>query len=250
MLVRTSPLNARLAFFNSMTTHFFDTDDAVKYGVTEAIILANIRYWIAKNEANERHFYNGRYWTYNSYKAFAALFPYLSESQIKRAIHNLEEKGAISSGNFNSNVYDKTKWYSLNRPFDGTISSNREDEIVQPIPYINTNRNKAIHGEIEKKEKFTAPKLQEVEEYVLSKGFNQAYAKRIFEYYDSAGWQDAKGQKVKNWKQKILGVWLSDDKRTQANTTTIKKFVNPLDEIIEWDGNKMTRREYNKIFGE
>ena len=45
VLVRTSPLNARLAFFNSMTTHFFDTDDAVKYGATEAIILANIRYW-------------------------------------------------------------------------------------------------------------------------------------------------------------------------------------------------------------
>ena len=43
-----------------------------------------------------------------------------------------------------------------------------------------------------------------------------------------------KGKRLKT-ETKDFRVWLSDDKRTQANTTTIKKFVNPLDEIIEWD---------------
>ena len=73
------------------------SSDLTKYGLAEGIILFNIRFWINKNKANNRHFYDGKYWTYNSIPAFAKLFPFLSEPQIKRALKRLEEKKAISS---------------------------------------------------------------------------------------------------------------------------------------------------------
>ena len=44
-------------------TYTFDTILAAKYGVNEAIMLNNFIYWIAKNEANGKHFHDGRYWT-------------------------------------------------------------------------------------------------------------------------------------------------------------------------------------------
>ena len=66
--------------------HSFDIDDAVKYGMTEAVILHNLRFWIEKNKANGKHFHDGRYWTYNSVKAFEELFPYLTYRNIRSAI--------------------------------------------------------------------------------------------------------------------------------------------------------------------
>lgn len=44
--------------------HIFDVEIAKKYGINVAVILENMSYWIKKNEANDKHFYEGKYWTY------------------------------------------------------------------------------------------------------------------------------------------------------------------------------------------
>ena len=62
-----------------MSVHSFDTEDAAKYGVVAATILRNLQFWIEKNAANDSHFHDGRYWTYNSVTAFEALFPVLEQ---------------------------------------------------------------------------------------------------------------------------------------------------------------------------
>ncbi len=72
--------------------HSFDIEHAKKYGVDVAIVLKNLQFWIMKNKANNRHFYEGRTWTYNSVKAFAELFPYWTERQIIRILKTMEEK--------------------------------------------------------------------------------------------------------------------------------------------------------------
>lgn len=41
--------------------HYFDVRVAVEYGVTEAILLNNIFFWVEKNKANEQGFHDGRY---------------------------------------------------------------------------------------------------------------------------------------------------------------------------------------------
>lgn len=91
----------------------FDTEVAKVAGVSEAIVLQNIEYWIAKNEANEKHFYEDRFWTYNSHKAFVKLFDWLSEDQIKRILLKLERMGYIKKGKFSQNKYDQTTFYAL-----------------------------------------------------------------------------------------------------------------------------------------
>ena len=69
--------------------HSFDTQVAEVCGIREAVLLYHIDFWITKNKANEKHFYDGRYWTYNSSKAFAKLFPYLTQKVIEKLLARL-----------------------------------------------------------------------------------------------------------------------------------------------------------------
>lgn len=94
-------------------THSFDAHIAKACGVREAILLYNIDFWIAKNKANNKHFYKGHYWTYNSSRAFAELFPYLTQKVIENALTKLVKEGYLIKDNFNENSFDRTSWYSL-----------------------------------------------------------------------------------------------------------------------------------------
>lgn len=133
-------------------THFFDVEVALEYGLNEAIILNNLRYWIEHNAANEKNFYEGRYWTYNSNSAFCVLFPYLSERKIRNALKHLQEEGIIMTGNYNKSLYDRTLWYAftdkganmfLGRQKDtATIQQKSQMEYCEndkPIPYTKTD---------------------------------------------------------------------------------------------------------------
>lgn len=93
--------------------HSFDIEIAQEYGILEAILLNHIYYWIAKNKANKKHFYNGKYWTYNSRKAFSELFPYASEKQIRRVLERLVNFNILMTGNFNKQWSDRTLWYTF-----------------------------------------------------------------------------------------------------------------------------------------
>lgn len=140
--------------------HSFDVEIAKKYGINAAVLLKNIYFWIEKNRANGKHCYDGYYWTYNSKKAFAELFPYMNERQIDYALKKLINDGIIITGNYNENKYDRTNWYAItkmgysilqNCEMDLTILSNRNDNIVEPIPDINTDINTDINDKVSKK---------------------------------------------------------------------------------------------------
>ncbi|MEG2831736.1 MAG: hypothetical protein RR923_03050, partial [Bacilli bacterium] len=93
--------------------HSFNTDIAIKFGVHEAVFIHNMFFWIEKNRANNKHFYENNYWTYNSLTALEKLFPYLTRSQIRTTINNCVNSGAVIRGVFNKEGYDKTAWFSL-----------------------------------------------------------------------------------------------------------------------------------------
>jgi len=102
--------------------HSFDVGIAKRFGVNEAIFIENLRFWINKNKANKRHFYDGRYWTYNSVKAFAELFPYWSKQQVERLIQKLKAANVLLIGHYNPNSYDRTNWYSFSDGFESLFS--------------------------------------------------------------------------------------------------------------------------------
>jgi hypothetical protein len=117
----------------------FNIKIAEKLGMIEAVLLHNIQFWVEKSKANNKHFYKDRFWTYNSAKAFAELFPYLSEQQISRALKRLTDEGWLLKDNFNNNPFDRTSWYSLSdKYYDEFMPENRD---LNNETCINQNQN-------------------------------------------------------------------------------------------------------------
>ncbi len=52
------------------------------------------------------------------------------------------------------------------------------------------------------------PTLEEVKDYVKSKGYNEDCAIKAFDYYTALDWIDSNNKPVKNWKAKIIAVWM------------------------------------------
>src|ERR1017187_3155579 len=98
----------------SLAHYSFNTEDAVKYGTEEAIILYHFRYWVTGNKATNTHNHDGRHWLYNSHKELAELFPFFNEQKCKRLVASLKDQGILLVGNYNKAAYDRTNWYSIN----------------------------------------------------------------------------------------------------------------------------------------
>lgn len=204
--------------------HSFDIDTAKEYGLLEAILLNNLWFWIEKNKANEENFYDGEYWTYNSARAFTQLFPYVSQRQIQCALKKLIDNEILQTGNYNKNPYDRTLWYSFTLKGKSIMQKCKIDyakmlnglcENVKPIPdnkpYIKEiDNNKLLSTKKKTKNKvFIPPTLEEVKAFCEQRNKGVDY-KKVFDYYSSNDWKDNKGNQVKNWKQKIIGVWEKD----------------------------------------
>jgi hypothetical protein len=138
--------------------HHFNTDLAKEYGVNEAIFCHNVYFWVVRNRANKHNFHKGRYWTFNSNKAFQELFPYWSKRQLDTIIKNCQQKGLVLVDQFNQKNFDRTNWYTVtgkvfkvyepnnhalhetvqsteqNGAMDSTHPGNGLHETVQPIP--------------------------------------------------------------------------------------------------------------------
>lgn len=94
-------------------THHFKVALAKEYGIEAAILIDEFNYQISRNKANERNFHDGRYWTYNTQKAYVEIFPYFNRDQIKRIIARLISNDILLKGNYNENPYDRTNWYAF-----------------------------------------------------------------------------------------------------------------------------------------
>lgn len=103
----------------------FDTELATSYGVNEAIFINNVQYWVRHNKYNksQAHYYEGKYWTWNTQEALTKLFPFWSLRTIQRIISSLVEQKLIITCQPNKTKHDHTTWYTLSNEmwcfFDG-----------------------------------------------------------------------------------------------------------------------------------
>lgn len=81
----------------------------------------------------------------------------------------------------------------------------------------------------EKACKFLPPGIEEVIVFFDEKGYSEESAKKAFYYYESANWKDRNNMQVKNWKQKMIGVWFKDE-----NLKTNKPKTYVLDPLNVW----------------
>lgn len=84
-------------------------------GLNEALVLQQINYWIEINKKSGNNYHDGKYWTYNSIRAWQEKdFDYLSVDTVKRTFSKLEKAGYLLVGNYNKDPRDKMKWCTIN----------------------------------------------------------------------------------------------------------------------------------------
>ena len=202
-----------------MKKHVFDVDVACEVGVNAAILLENIAHWVEHNRANEdkKSFHDGRYWTYNSMKAFSELFPYLKPNAVRTALKKLKDADLIIVGNFNKLAYDRTQWYALTEKAEAmlgihtSICKKSQMDLREntngfatndtPIPDITSVVTSPVTSDVSKpkRKRFVAPSLDEVETYCHER-HNSVDARKFLDYYEMTGWKTKGGATIKDWK--------------------------------------------------
>lgn len=221
----------------------FDTDIAAEFGVDEAIVIAHLIFWINKNQANEKHFYDGRYWTYSSIEGFRRIFPFWSVGQIHRILRSLKEQGVIVQGNYNETTYDRTAWYAFSDSFlrnqkihflkskngsdenekctintDKRININTDNkeniasgELFAPETIQQTEKVKRPRKTSEKLCLFENSRYYDYDEFI--KEFQQPEFKAIdmvHYYHVVADWSSSKGAKRRDWISQTRNIIRSD----------------------------------------
>lgn len=192
-----------------------------------AILTANVRYSKLIN-ANEKLLFaeitalsnsTGICWASNNY--FANLFD-MTPQAISKWIRNLEKNHFIKCNYVyrkGSKEIEKREIVCINHSLDGINTgfkgiNNSLEGYQHTIKDNNTSINNKSNSRVNK---FTNPSLEEIESYVIEKNIN-VDAKQFFNYFDVANWIDSKGNKVKNWKQKLL-TWANYNKpKTETNS--------------------------------
>ena len=104
-------------------------------------------------------------------------------------------------------------------------------------PEIEIDIEKEIEIEKEKGKKkskrktFTPPTLKEIEDYIKEKQLN-VDANKFFTYFEAGSWVDSKGNKVKNWKQKLI-TW--DNHNYGNNNAKSKNNENKQEEQVNYE---------------
>jgi hypothetical protein len=73
--------------------------------------------------------------------------------------------------------------------------------------------NKSKYRKIKEEKKLIFPSEAEVVLYFTENGYKKEIGIKAFNYYSIAEWKDSKGNKVRNWKQKMQAVWFKDENK-------------------------------------
>lgn len=120
---------------------------ACAIGLNEAIVLQQINYWISNKKIGKLH--NGLRWVRNSIEEWHVdNFPFWSIPTIKRIMGSLDNQQVILKAILNDNPYDKTLWYTVNRPVVLAIVSKYQIDTIERINPIRStqDQNDPIDG--------------------------------------------------------------------------------------------------------
>ena len=162
----------------------------------------------------------GYCWATNEY--FANLYN-VSERTITEWIKILQSKNYITTETitkrFEDGTISKRRYIHIEVFQQNHIEDFTQNHIEENFTlnnkynniYNNINNNikennisKDILKESNKKTKvFVPPTLEEVQAYCIARN-NNVDAKAFYDYFNEGDWKDSQGNKVKNWKQKII----------------------------------------------
>lgn len=161
-----------------------------------------------------------------------------NKKAIKSALKELEEQGYLvrnrqrdEKGRLKEIVYDiyeepKCRFQTL------------ENQTLEKEPQLNTNIINNLNNKeninnklfIQKKD-FIKPTLEEIEQYCKERN-NNVDPKTFYDFYEAGDWKDSKGNKVKNWKQKVI-TWERDNKGKQSQVMKKSKQQLLYEELLK-----------------
>mgnify|MGYP003660492597 CR=1 FL=1 len=74
--------------------------------------------------------------------------------------------------------------------------------------------------------------IQDVIDYFASNNYTEEAAKKFFNFYKESNWFDTNNKKIKNWKQKAIGVWFKPENLKKEEPKKFTSFLKPEDN--EW----------------
>lgn len=190
------------------------------------------RFLIAKDISSTQKLLLGLISSLSNLKGYCfASNDYLSELlnvnkvTVSHAVSDLEKKGYLGRiiyRNDKKEIEQRILTIILDKNLDIPIVENHNTLYPKNDIGIveNLKDNNKINNNINNKNKYVAPTLSEVEDYFLEKGSTVERARQAFEYYETGNWTDSKGNKVKNWKQKMLINWINNTNFKQPKTKT------------------------------
>mgnify|MGYP000170279188 CR=1 FL=1 len=115
---------------------------------------------------------------------------------------------------------------------------------------IKESKVKEIKEKKEKTKVFIPPTISEVINYFIENGYTELSASKAFNYYDCASWVDSKGNKIKNWKQKMQGVWFKDENASKSKNEQVFSKVKYIIDGETVTHNKKAYLENLEQYGE
>jgi len=205
--------------------YWFDTDDAQRWGLPAAAVLAHLKYWIARNtQAGEPACMT------QGMREMGEYLPFLTVPQIKGALRKLETGGAIYR---ESNGFDRRHTYCLgtkpSNALDETVPSKGRNGLIEGTElsrvHIETNTSKRTERDTREVE-YERPTEEQVVEYFSDIGGHDVAAQlgqEFHTHYESTGWI-VSGTPMAKWKPKAR-TWLSRYRNKQSNER--RKGFNP-----------------------
>ena len=159
----------------------------------------------------------------------------LKKGNVCRAIKSLvlkqlvikNDNKRIPTYRFNKN-YKQWKVLSKKQPVINMTTSVIKSDNKVLSKAMDTKDSKDTIQKIKRK-KFIPPCLEDVKNYFKENGYGVETAIRAYKYYDTGNWIDSKGNPVKNWKQKMQGVWFKEENRQKDNRPFEPKITTAAD---------------------
>lgn len=151
---------------------------------------------------------------------------------LRTCLSRLENSGEINKQSTNKYTIITICNYDTYNSDQQTEFSNLTNDQQTTNKQSTTNKNVKNNKEIKEAKKsiapFVPPSLDEVKNYFEEKGYSELAAEKAWNYYDAAEWFDSRGKQVKNWKQKMNGVWFKPEnlKSEPPGAKNIAGFTN------------------------
>lgn len=127
------------------------------------------------------------------------------------ATHPIEENFHTYGNNLPDPIEEK---------FHTPIEENFQGNNTSSNTTSNTTKEYIEKPQKQPRKTFVPPTLEEVQAYCKER-HNNVDAQKFYDYYTAAYWYDAKGDKVKSWKQKVI-TWENHSKSSSDQEDTTK----------------------------